>query len=234
MLQEHIAFNVADPAGVAGWYCEHLGLKKVAGSGDAYFIADDSGHGILEIYKHPEAPVPDYASMNPMALHVAFVSADVDADEGSTGQLTTNMQYMLVIGGPHRSVTRRDRIKMPRQRRRLHSYLHFQSEFGPYASLATSHDLQHDTVSKSTDAGRLGRGSTSETHGAGIWAHSPRGGVSERGSSNGRWLPDGSVALRDRVRVLACPAPISPAGSGIPYTIITNCGLSTYGLRLVW
>jgi glyoxylase I family protein len=81
MLQEHIAFNVEDPTGVAGWYCEHLGLKKVAGSGDVYFIADDSGHGILEIYKHPEAPVPDYASMNPMALHVAFVSADVDADE---------------------------------------------------------------------------------------------------------------------------------------------------------
>lgn len=81
MLQEHIAFNVADPVALADWYCLHLGLVKVGGSGEAFFLADDSGHGILEIYKHPEAPVPDYFSVHPMALHIAFVSEDVDADE---------------------------------------------------------------------------------------------------------------------------------------------------------
>jgi hypothetical protein len=38
MLQEHIAFNVGEPVAVAGWYCEHLGLVKVAGSGEAFLL----------------------------------------------------------------------------------------------------------------------------------------------------------------------------------------------------
>lgn len=81
MLQEHIAFNVGEPVALADWYCQHLGLVKVGGSGEAFFLADDSGHGVLEIYNNPAAPVPDYFSIHPMALHVAFVSTDVDADE---------------------------------------------------------------------------------------------------------------------------------------------------------
>ena len=43
-------------------------------------MADDAGHTLLEIYRSPSEPVPDYASMNPMVLHLAFVSEDVDAD----------------------------------------------------------------------------------------------------------------------------------------------------------
>ena len=27
MRLEHIAFNVEDPAGLAAWYCEHLGMR---------------------------------------------------------------------------------------------------------------------------------------------------------------------------------------------------------------
>ena len=81
MLQEHIAINVKDPAAMADWYGKHLGLKVVRDTGQAYFIADDSGHGIIEIYNNPADEVPDYANMNPLLLHIAFVSEDVDADE---------------------------------------------------------------------------------------------------------------------------------------------------------
>jgi glyoxylase I family protein len=81
MRQEHIAFNVAEPVALADWYIKHLGLKKVGGSGEAFFLADDCGHGVLEIYKNSDAPVPDYFEIHPMALHIAFVSEDVDADE---------------------------------------------------------------------------------------------------------------------------------------------------------
>jgi glyoxylase I family protein len=81
MLQEHIAFNVVDPAGFVDWYCTHLGLKVVKDAGAAFFIADDSGHGILEVYHNPDAEVMDYANMDPLLVHIAFVSEDVDADE---------------------------------------------------------------------------------------------------------------------------------------------------------
>ncbi|MBW8014586.1 MAG: VOC family protein [Planctomycetes bacterium] len=81
MLQEHIAFNVEEPAAMVDWYCTHLGLAVVKDTGAAFFIADDSGHGILEIYNNPAAEVPDYANMDPLLVHIAFVSEDVDADE---------------------------------------------------------------------------------------------------------------------------------------------------------
>lgn len=79
MKIEHVAFLVRDPACVARWYEEHLGLRTVRSSGppgDARFLADTEGESVLEIYRG-ELPVPDYAAMDPLLLHVAFATLDV-------------------------------------------------------------------------------------------------------------------------------------------------------------
>jgi uncharacterized glyoxalase superfamily protein PhnB len=83
MQIEHIAWQVQSPAQVAAWYGEHLGLtvrRRVEGKPDAHFLADGSGRVLLEIYNNPAVDVPDYAARDPLYLHLAFVSADVDAD----------------------------------------------------------------------------------------------------------------------------------------------------------
>jgi len=79
---EHVAWNVEDPVAVAKWYAEHLGMTVVRGSADgaaAHFIADDSGSVMLEIYNNPAVKTPDYAAMDPLLLHLAFVCDDVKA-----------------------------------------------------------------------------------------------------------------------------------------------------------
>lgn len=82
MKIEHVAFQVADPVAVARWYGEHLGMTiKRAQSTPPFghFLADSAGAVMLEFYSHQTVPVPDYRSMNPMLLHVAFAARDVDA-----------------------------------------------------------------------------------------------------------------------------------------------------------
>ena len=77
MKIEHVAINVLDPVAVALWYSTHLGLKVVRHipvPTQTHFLADDSGETMLEIYCNPPDRVPDYASMNPLQLHIAFVS----------------------------------------------------------------------------------------------------------------------------------------------------------------
>jgi glyoxylase I family protein len=83
MKMEHIGFNVKEPKAVAKWYVENLGLKVVKQGGPptyGHFLADSSGQGILEFYCNTRAPIPDYASMDPVTLHVALVSDEVRAD----------------------------------------------------------------------------------------------------------------------------------------------------------
>ena len=85
MKIEHVAFNVADPVAVAAWYGEHLGLVVVRHlplPTQTHFLADDSGAGVLEIYCNPPQEVPDYAAMNPLLFHLAFVS-DSPADDSA-------------------------------------------------------------------------------------------------------------------------------------------------------
>lgn len=82
MKIEHMALNVADPVGMAAWYCQHLGMRVVrhsTGPSKAHFIADE-GATILEIYCNPPDKVPDYRSMDPLQFHLAFHSADPVAD----------------------------------------------------------------------------------------------------------------------------------------------------------
>jgi len=76
---EHVALNVADPIALADWYVKHLGMKivrQVDAPPHTRFIADESGRTVLEIYRQ-KAPVPDYASQDPMVLHVAFIAPDI-------------------------------------------------------------------------------------------------------------------------------------------------------------
>jgi glyoxylase I family protein len=78
---EHIALNVADPVALADWYVHHLGMRiirQVDAGPRTRFIADSAGRTVLEVYRQ-QAPVPDYAAMDPMVLHVAFKVQDIAA-----------------------------------------------------------------------------------------------------------------------------------------------------------
>ncbi len=84
MKLEHVAFNVASPIQAAAWYVQHLGMEIVWNRPDApytHFLADESGQMTLEFYNNPPDQVPDYANMNPLLLHVAFVSNDPTQDK---------------------------------------------------------------------------------------------------------------------------------------------------------
>jgi glyoxylase I family protein len=78
---EHIALNVDDPASMASWYCENLGMNivmKGTAPANTRFISNASGKILLEVYNNPPDAVPDYASMNPLLLHIAFMVDDVE------------------------------------------------------------------------------------------------------------------------------------------------------------
>ncbi len=79
---EHVACNVADPAAMAAWYVEHLGMRvvrKISTAPYIHFLADASGRAVIEIYSNAVDPVPDYAAMHPMRFHLAFAAGDPDA-----------------------------------------------------------------------------------------------------------------------------------------------------------
>lgn len=83
MKIEHLAFNVTDPLNMARWYVEHLGLtvkRRTVEAPYAHFLADDSGTVMLEIYGNPNASRLDFPTVQPPALHLAFLSADLTAD----------------------------------------------------------------------------------------------------------------------------------------------------------
>jgi glyoxylase I family protein len=78
---EHIGLNVHEPVEMAEWYVKNLGMR-IAREGpppvNARFIADHDGHAMFEFYTNPPDSVPDYGSMDPLLLHLAFVVDDVD------------------------------------------------------------------------------------------------------------------------------------------------------------
>jgi glyoxylase I family protein len=82
MVLEHIGINVSDAAGMAAWYCEHLGLSVSRQTETAWFLADSTGRMLLEIYTNPAVKQIDYAALEPGSFHIAFVSDDVAADRG--------------------------------------------------------------------------------------------------------------------------------------------------------
>ncbi len=82
MKIEHVALFVQDPVSVARWYEQHLGLRVVRSSEQrpalTRFLADSDGTTVLEIYSG-NLPVPNYAAMDPLLLHVAFATDDLPA-----------------------------------------------------------------------------------------------------------------------------------------------------------
>ena len=83
MKIEHLAFNVTDPLNMARWYVEHLGLKvkrRTVEAPFAHFLLDDSGTVMLEIYGNADAPRLDFPTVQPPALHLAFLSSDLTVD----------------------------------------------------------------------------------------------------------------------------------------------------------
>jgi glyoxylase I family protein len=77
---EHIALNVPDPIRMAAWYVEHLNLRTLRKQEQApftYFLADRAGRVVLELYCHTKAMMPNYASFDPLTLHIAFQASDV-------------------------------------------------------------------------------------------------------------------------------------------------------------
>ena len=77
---EHVAINVEDPVSMAKWYGHHLGMKVVRNGPppiNMHFISDAGGNMMLEIYNNPPDAVPNYASMDPLLLHIAFMVDDV-------------------------------------------------------------------------------------------------------------------------------------------------------------
>jgi glyoxylase I family protein len=83
MKIEHVALNVLEPAKVARWYVEHLGMRLVRSSSESpyiHFVADSMGSSVIELYCNPLAAVPDYAAMHPVTLHLALVVEDMPAE----------------------------------------------------------------------------------------------------------------------------------------------------------
>jgi catechol 2,3-dioxygenase-like lactoylglutathione lyase family enzyme len=79
---EHVGLNVADPIKAAKWYVDNLGMKvlrEAPAPANTRFLGDAGGNMMLEIYHNPPEAVPNYVSMDPLLLHVAFMVDDVDA-----------------------------------------------------------------------------------------------------------------------------------------------------------
>ena len=84
MKIEHFAINVENPVEMADWYAETMGLKVVSQIQKppfTSFLADDSDRVMIEIYNNPADQVPDYRNMDPLLLHLAFVSQDPEMDK---------------------------------------------------------------------------------------------------------------------------------------------------------
>lgn len=83
MKLEHVALNVPNALETVKWYTEHLGMRVVRGNSQSpfiHFLADSTGTSVLEFFSNPIAPVPDYAAMHPVMLHLAFLVDDIEAE----------------------------------------------------------------------------------------------------------------------------------------------------------
>ena len=74
---EHLAFNVQDMDAMADWYCSHLGLTKARHDpGAKVFLADSEGTVVFELYSNDKSPRLDFANVDPLTVHIAFVVED--------------------------------------------------------------------------------------------------------------------------------------------------------------
>jgi glyoxylase I family protein len=81
MKLEHFALQVPDPVPMAEWYVKNLGCKIARSGGEpshGRFLT--VGDVLFEIYRNPKVSVPDYRSIEPLHLHIAFKSENLKAD----------------------------------------------------------------------------------------------------------------------------------------------------------
>lgn len=81
MQIEHVGISVPDPEAGARWYVEHVGCELVRASTQgtfAHFLLVPGGGVTLELFRSPDAPVPDYRQVHPFQGHLAFRTDDVD------------------------------------------------------------------------------------------------------------------------------------------------------------
>jgi len=81
MRLEHFALQVPDPIAMADWYVKHLGCTIARSSGEpshGRFLT--VGSVLFEIYRNPKATVPDYSTVDPLLIHLAFTSQDLTSD----------------------------------------------------------------------------------------------------------------------------------------------------------
>jgi len=110
MRIEHVGLQVTDPVAMADWYIAHLGFvcKRAADSPvPVRFIADETG-GMLELYDNPKVRTPDYAAMDPLLLHVAFVCEDV------TGTTERLLKAGATLASPPQTMPNGDFLAMLR------------------------------------------------------------------------------------------------------------------------
>ncbi len=84
MKFEHFALNVSSPIEWSQWYADNLGLEIVRSMDQApftHFLRDSSGLMMVEVYNNPPESVPDYANMDPLIVHMAFVSEDMEKEK---------------------------------------------------------------------------------------------------------------------------------------------------------
>ena len=108
---EHVAINVKDPVAMAKWYTENLDMKvtrKGPPPVNAHFISDANSNVMLEIYNNPPDAVPDYPSMNPLSLHIAFMVDDIKAirDKLTAAGATIVSDITITDGGDELAMLR--------------------------------------------------------------------------------------------------------------------------------
>ena len=118
MKIEHLALQVADPKAMAAWYVVQLGMSIERSNDDpvAFFLADESGQIMLEIYLQTDFEVPNYASMEPAHLHLAFLSDDIEADyQRLLAAGATSVSPVETVGGGDQVAMLRDPWGLPVQ-----------------------------------------------------------------------------------------------------------------------
>ncbi len=69
---------------MAEWYIEQFDMtiaKKQTEPPFTHFLADSSGKVMIEFYNNPADQVPDYSSMDPLVLHLGFISNEPADDK---------------------------------------------------------------------------------------------------------------------------------------------------------
>ncbi len=80
---EHVAINVSEPAKLAQWLVDNLGMRIVLSVDEPpymNFVADEAG-SMFELYRNDAVPIPDYSAIDPFNLHFAFASDDIETDK---------------------------------------------------------------------------------------------------------------------------------------------------------